>query len=230
MIYVTGDTHGMPARLAAENLPFAKEWGEDDYLIVCGDFGYLYAGTTREELVLRDLSFRPYNILFLDGNHENFDMLAQYPVTQWRGGKVQRIRRNVIHLMRRQVYNIGGQKLFTMGGGYSIDRFRRHEGSSWWPQEMPSAEEYQEARRNLVDAGMQVDYVLSHAAPQQAMNLYFSDNTGERPLNEVLEWVRENVRFNKWYFAHLHMDDELVNGLYAIFMSVRELTTGRVVG
>lgn len=230
MIYVTGDTHGKQSRLSRDGMPFASDWGEDDYLIVCGDFGYLFNGTQREELFLRDLSFRPYTICFLDGNHENFTLLDALPVTTWKGGQVHKLRHNVIHLMRGQIYSICGRTIFTMGGGYSIDRYRRQEGSNWWPREMPSKEEYQEALRNLEKVNLRVDYVLTHAAPEQVMNLYLSDLDEERELNEFLDWIRRNVEYKRWYFGHVHMDDELVGGLTAIFMSYRELETGKIIG
>ena len=62
------------------------------------------------------------NIAFIDGNHENYDRLKKYPVTDWNGGKVQIISDSVIHLMRGQVYQIGEEKIFVMGGARSHDR------------------------------------------------------------------------------------------------------------
>ena len=95
MIYITGDTHGSQARLSRETMPFADRWTKRDTLIICGDFGYLFNGGPKEELALRELSFRPYTIAFVDGNHENYNLLANYPAIAWRGGMARRIRRNV---------------------------------------------------------------------------------------------------------------------------------------
>ena len=226
MIYVTGDTHGMTARLAPEAMPYAADWTKTDYLVVCGDFGYLFNGTGREELFLRELSFRPYNILFLDGNRDNFDLLAKYPEVAWHGGRARKIRRNLYHLMRGQVYELCGRRVFTMGGGFSIDRARRMEGNSWWEEEMPSPAEYEEARRNLRAADMRVDTILTHAAPTSAMNYISGDHEGERELNDFLEWVRRNVQYQNWYFGHLHIDVMLESNLYAMFLSVRQMENG----
>lgn len=226
MIYVTGDTHGMAARLSHDTLPFAAEWTKNDYLIVCGDFGFLYSGGSREELFLRELSFRPYNILFVDGNRDNYRLLNKYPVAPWHGGLARKIRRNVIHLLRGQVYTLGGKTLFTMGGGFSIDRYRRVEGTSWWPEELPSAEEYETARRNLQTAGMRVDAIITHAAPASAMENISGDHAGEQELNDFLEWVKRNVAYSRWYFGHLHIDAPMEENLYAMFLGVRELEHG----
>lgn len=70
-------------------------------------------------------------------------------MTEWNGGKVHQIRPSVLHLMRSQVFTIDGVKFFTMGGAFSHDKQFRKEGVSWWSQELPSCEEYEEAERNL---------------------------------------------------------------------------------
>ena len=72
-----------------------------------------------------------------------------YPEEIWNGGRVHRIRPNILHLMRGQV--------FTMGGGYSIDAAMRIPGRSWWPEEMPSDDEYAEAWTNLAAHGNKID-------------------------------------------------------------------------
>ena len=99
-------------------------------------------------------------MLFTDGNHENFDKLYGYPTETWCGGRVHKICSNVIHLMRGEVYCIGGCSIFDMGGGYSIDKYRRTEGVSWWPQEMPSEEEYNNALENLRKVDLKVDCIV----------------------------------------------------------------------
>ena len=229
MIYITGDTHGSPARLSRETMPFAERWTKRDTLIVCGDFGYLFTGGPREELALRELSFRPYNILFVDGNRENYDLLDTYQPVPWKGGMARRIRRNIYHLTRGQVFEIEGHTLFTMGGGYSIDQSRRYEGVDWWKREMPSREDYATARKNLNRYGNDVDYIITHAAPEKVMKQVFGDHDGERELNDFLQWTMDNVSYKRWFFGHLHMDAPLDNRLYAMFLSVRELTTGNIV-
>lgn len=64
----------------------------------------------------------------------------------------------MIHLMRGQVYDIGGKTFFTFGGGLSADRADRKEGRSWWPQEAPSGEEMEAARKNRT--GTLSDWIL----------------------------------------------------------------------
>jgi hypothetical protein len=229
MLYITGDTYGSPARLSKETMPFANRWTKKDFLIVCGDFGFLFAGGTREELALRELSFRPYTILFVDGNHENFNMLAACPIVHWKGGLARRVRRNIYQLLRGQVYEIEGKTIFTMGGACSIDRVRRHEGVDWWPEDMPSAQEYALARENLDKCSRNVDYVITHTAPETVMSQIYGEHECEKELNGFLQWVMDSVAYRRWFFGHLHMDAALENNLYAMFLSVREVETGNVV-
>ena len=42
-IYVTGDIHAEPDRFNMENFPEQKELTRDDYMIICGDFGLVWA-------------------------------------------------------------------------------------------------------------------------------------------------------------------------------------------
>ena len=127
MIYVTGDTHGQidfyKLRVFAEEHPGLTK---DDYVIIAGDFGGVWNSRTLDEDLApyEELSF---TVLFVDGNHENFDLLATFPKEVWKGGLVHRIRTNIIHLMRGQVYEIEGKTFFTLGGATSIDKYMRTE-------------------------------------------------------------------------------------------------------
>lgn len=131
MIYITGDTHGYVFRFE----DIAKQYGltAQDTLIVAGDFGCIFGLGARDDEKLDALARLPYTILFLDGNHECFPKLYAYPEEGWHGGRVHRIRSNVLHLMRGQVFDLDGMTVFTMGGGYSIDEAYRIPGKSWWP-------------------------------------------------------------------------------------------------
>ena len=143
-----------------------------DIVICAGDFGGVWFGDGRDEAALDWLESLPFTLAFVCGNHENYDALERYPVKDWHGGKVHRIRSHVLHLMRGQVFELEGYHFFTMGGAKSHDtedgilepgapdferkllmlqrkpraRYRINH-ISWWAQEMPSEEEYAEARK-----------------------------------------------------------------------------------
>lgn len=97
---------------------------KDDFVITCGDFGGVQEKdeeSSRGNWWLNWLEEKSYTTLFVDGNYENFDRLYSYPVEEWHGGKVYKIRNSVIHLMCGQVFEIDGKKIFTIGGARSHD-------------------------------------------------------------------------------------------------------------
>ena len=109
MIYITGDTHGEYSRFNSKNFYEQKEMTKDDYVIICGDFGGIWdvgQEGKREKYWLNWFEERPFSLLFVDGNHENFDRLKGYKEMDWNGGKVHEIRPDILHLMRGQVFEI----------------------------------------------------------------------------------------------------------------------------
>lgn len=53
---------------------------------MCGDFGYIWSGSAKENEELDILNNYNCTILFIDGNHENFELLNKYLVKHWNGG------------------------------------------------------------------------------------------------------------------------------------------------
>ena len=238
MIFATGDTHGNFLRFSTEHFPEQRQMRRSDYVIICGDFGGVWDASAEERYWLDWLDRKSFTTLWGDGNHENYDMLNGIPTEEWHGGKVQRIRPNILHLMRGQLYEIDGYTFFTMGGARSHDTedgildpdmpdfksayrrliaqnasFRvRHR--DWWPEELPSAAEYQEALRTLEQAGWAVDYVITHCAPTEiAMRLV---NTYEPDLlTAFLEAIRKKVKFHYWLFGHYH-GNQIIRNRYVL--------------
>ncbi len=211
MVYVTGDTHGRPDRFdVLETRQGADAWGEDDVLIVCGDFGYLFANDAAEHAFLDRLAEKPYTVCFCDGNHENFAALNALPKERMWGGNVHKLRKNVIHLMRGQVYRICGRSFFVMGGAYSIDRYMRLPGESYWDEELPSGEEYREAIGNLRECGSRVDYIVTHTAPREVIRLMgFYPTVHDMELSGFFDWIAGETAFERWFFGHWHTDRDL---------------------
>lgn len=167
-IYVTGDVHGRAeygsSRFAFKNWPLGRTLTRDDVVIVAGDFGFVWDGSNAEKYWLNWLESKPWTTCFVDGNHENHHALANLPIREWNGGLVHEARPHVLHLMRGEVFDIGGLTVLAMGGAASNDRQCRREGRSWWPEEMPSEEEMERCRASLDRVGWKVDYVVTHEA------------------------------------------------------------------
>lgn len=234
MIYVTGDTHGDERRFRDWEYMTAQLSAKDK-LMVCGDFGYVFRDSDREKQYLDFMAEKPYQILFVDGNHENFDLISAYPVETWCGGLAHILKRNkkgnpqIIHLMRGQVFHIENKIIFTFGGGYSIDKYIRTPYHSWWPQEMPTEDEMKEAVKNLELCHNQVDYIITHTAPEDTMSRFHPEHYEEKPLNNFLEWVRENVQYKHWYFGHLHRDEDLWRNQTVLWYQIRNIETNGII-
>ena len=219
-ILITGDIHAEHSirKLASKKMAAIEpNLTKDDYVIICGDFGLVwdYKRTKREQYWLDWLDEKPWTTLFVDGNHEGFDALYDYPVGIWNGGKTHQISDSVYHLMRGQVFNLQGKKFFTMGGAKSHDIEYRIPGVSWWEQEIPSKEEQDEAVRNLENHDWKVDYVITHDAPTSIANRLI--DSPDREPDEFTDWLEKianNLEFNQWFFGHHHKDEELMDGMF----------------
>lgn len=209
MIYLAADIHGHIRldRLKKEldRLTFT----DSDYLILLGDAGIVWSAMEHSE-VRAYYDSLPCKTLFLDGNHENFDLLYQYPQDLFCGGHVHRVSDKIFHLMRGEVYSLDGESFFVFGGGFSAKKLTNSSPVFIWEQEMPSKAEYENGIQNLKRANFSVDYVLTHVAPTAvAENMGAALFSEEKVLNDYLQEISGKIRYKKWYFGHYHKDAEL---------------------
>lgn len=204
MIYITGNTHGEYDGFL--NRIYQYQISKDDIVIVCGDFGFVW-DTPYHRYFLAKLTAEPFTIAFVDGNHEDFNLLYTYPVINWNGGKVHKIANNIYHLMRGQRFVIEGKSFFAMGGAYSIDKAMRVEGRSWWKQELPNNMDYNIAEETLKSCSYKVDYVLTHTVPQSVIHyLGFVPDMNDAELTGYFEWLYGKLEFKKWFAGHFHVN------------------------
>lgn len=116
MIYITGDTH-IPVdiqKLAVKRFPEQKEMTKNDYVIICGDFGGVWDGSNEEKYWIKWLKNKNFATLFIDGNHENFDMLYSLPTVDFCGGTAHKVDNGIYHLIRGEIYTIDGKKSLSL--------------------------------------------------------------------------------------------------------------------
>ncbi len=218
---IAGDTHGTIdlAKVFNYFLNNKDQYTKDDYLIILGDVGVCGFDPREERQVRSILRILPVTTLFIDGNHENFDNLNSYNIDIWNGGKVHIIENKIIHLMRGQVFEIDGKKFFTFGGASSTDKEFRSEGLDWFPEEIPTREEYEEGWDNLEKANFSVDYILTHTGPREVIAAmgYGEWTDDEKELRQYLQRVADNTDFEGWYFGHYHEDTEIEDVFFCLF-------------
>ncbi len=226
-IYITGDCHGDYGRFSTKNFPEGKDLTKDDYVIICGDFGF-WDDSNHGKFWRNWLDEKPFTVLWVDGNHENYDLLKNIPISEWKGGKVQFIEPSVIHLMRGQIYDIDGCRIFTFGGArshdidggilerddphFAIKRNRMNSAricyrinhETWWEEEMPSKEEYNEGIRNLEEKGWSVDYIVTHCGPSSVQAMVSGGFYKEDELTDYFEELTTKCKYKKWFMGHYH--------------------------
>lgn len=215
MIYFTGDTHREQdvAKINPDDkFPKGKELTSDDYLIVMGDFGFVYDGGKGDKFWLDWLESLPWTTCFIDGNHENFDLLNQYPQEQWHGGQIHHIRSNIVHLMRGEIFDIDHVRCFCFGGAPSHDAQYRVSNVNWWQEELPTMEQMKHAMHNLDKVGWKVDMVLTHEvfeshelATKYTTNM---DNYGPEYFDckLFLDEIEKKLDYKVWLHGHYHTD------------------------
>ncbi len=214
-LLLVGDTH--------RNVTFLTEVFQAarleacDQIIQLGDFGFgwqwLSVGDGLEicrfsavASVLVEQTGIPLS--FLDGNHENFDRLANH---QPQGDGTREVAPGVVHLPRGHRFELGGCSFLTLGGAVSLDKMARKEGVSWWSQESVTLDDV------LACGSGPVDVLLTHDMPLE------SGFRPDRPISGYgvsadLAWYRNRLRLTevleatspRWVFhGHLHHRYEL---------------------
>ena len=215
MIYVTGDLHGDERQIDVY-LDKLSNLQSSDMLIIAGDFGLpwwtetINAKKQRDDMrLLKKLADAPFTVCFVDGNHENFDLLATYPTEAKWGGVVQNIN-GVYRLLRGELYTIEGHSIFTFGGATSTDKHYRKENISWWKEENASLQEKDKGVNALEKVNWTVDYVITHQAPKQFFPVFSTKMMNAKKMNcmtqDYLTKICSQLTYRRWYFGHYHGD------------------------
>lgn len=217
MIYLTGDLHGDLERFKSKEM---KKLKKGDTLIVCGDFGFLWDGSKKEQSILKKLGRSKYQILFVEGTHDNLDLIAQYPLEDWNGGKARHISGSLYKLERGSVFTLEGRRFFVFGGGESQEMDIRQADGTWWPQELPSVEEIAAAKGELAKYDNEVDFIVTHECSSTVRHFIDMDGEHHNLMTRFFDELTEQVRFQKWFFGCYHMDKVIPPRYYALFSKV----------
>ncbi len=191
--------------------------------IVLGDFGLpwyecpvddkgIHPVDHTDRYLLKWYKEKPFRILAVQGNHDNYDMIEKLPEVEMYDGKVLKLCENVYYLKRREIYSIEGKRFLVLGGAMSDDKPWRIPHESWWPQE-----EWTEAERDgflFRLPTIQVDYVLSHTGPSAGIaptDDFFSNKVHLTELRQdstvvLNDEIDSKLSYKKWFFGHWHND------------------------
>lgn len=224
MILITGDVHGDISRFSDKKI---RRLRKGDTLIVCGDLGLVWDGSDKEKKLLKKLGKRRYNILFTEGAHENFDELEKYPTEMWNGGQTRVISGNLRQLIRGNIFDIGGKKIFAFGGGSGEENGGAAPCSEETAAryEYPSEAELAESDSRLSAVGNTVDYIVSYEPPVSIADFLGFGMLSADSVGMYLDTVRHNVRFGIWFFGKYHINKTVPPRFMAVFDSVIDAET-----
>lgn len=218
MIWVTGDKHG---QMSAMELPDYKKIKKGDTLLICGDFGFVWDGSKQEQKNLKALSKRKYDIAFVDGCNENFELLQEYPTVDFQGGRARQIKPNIYQLLRGELYEIEGKKILAFGGGAPSNQCVNEDGvPKAWDNLEPTEKEVDKAIASIQSAGGSVDLILTHEPPLSILGCMDESIADGAVIHDVLEQIRTHCKFKKWYFGKFHIDKSIPPYYMALFDSV----------
>jgi predicted phosphodiesterase len=156
-----GDTHGNWGHIKRfyEYLSVTDLLDDIDAVVQVGDFGFWehkQHGVEFLDCVDRIAANRGVPLYWIDGNHENFELLYEnYVQEKW--DEFIPIRDNVIYIPRGKTWEWDGVKFMAFGGAYSVDKSARTPYISWWPHETPTMVEVDRAAANGT-----VDVLITH--------------------------------------------------------------------
>ena len=221
--FLKGDIHGN----LFEIIDFINRFnlGKNDNIIILGDCGIAWRKDKKDlaqNIKLWNECGNGVKLYFIDGNHENFNILNSLPIENNMG----KIADNIYHLRRGQVYEFENKKILVCGGADSIDKYRRIENFTWWKEETISQETIDD-----IPAG-HYDYVLTHCCPRSIFeknSIYLStlQFLDEKKINhsseDMLEQLKNKITFDHWFFAHYHINRNLDEKFTCLFEDFREV-------
>lgn len=233
-IYFTGDTHGWYGDHCLEGR--LKRLPEDaEKLIILGDFGVLWDSRFMGSNIAAIQKNKPaeVEILFVAGNHENYDIIKKLPQEEKFDSEVGVVGHKIYHLKTGNFYNINGQNYAVFGGGLSIDKHLRREGISWWKDEIPSVLEMDNFYDKLSKANTEDMVLLTHVPSLTGVQYYsefFKLPTAKKrdAVSSFVRVLKNTYNFKAHLHGHMHeeynyYEPNITHCLYTNFLKLNDL-------
>lgn len=207
-IGISGDWHG-DANSAIAMLKILKSEGITD-IYHLGDFGFYNDrdGVKYLRAVTRQLKLYGQKIWVTPGNHENYDMIADFPVSE---DGFQHVNEHIVIIPRGHRWNIGATSFVSLGGAASVNFTSLTENKSWW-----KAEAISPADVFRTGAGGYADVMLTHEAP---LGIKVIEDLKEKSKDEwapvelayahysqtLMTYAVESVRPKMLFHGHFHV-------------------------
>lgn len=203
--------HGELSRFKDKAL---KKLKKGDFLIICGDFGFIWDNSDKEKKALKKISKKKFTTLFIDGINENHPLLESYPETDFADGKAYKISENIYRLKNGEVYLLGGKKFLTIGGGEADENLFKES-----PEYIFSESDAKNLEEKLKEHSNTFDYIITHDAPTSIKQFLEIEESSFGNISDILEGVFKSTSYSRWFFGKYHLDKPISYKLYAVYLN-----------
>lgn len=187
-----GDIHGNDHH--ANWLFKIAERNDCTHIIACGDFGYWVHnqwGVKFVDGIARMAQTTGIQVLWVDGNHENHDILNDLLAKHGDTEPIPTPNEWVKWIPRGCKFQIGNNTFMGYGGAFSVDKADRTEGESWWAGETIDPAHVAALPED------RVNFLVTHDAPLGAIISYKDDipeSVEQRRLvSEIVDKVQPDI-------------------------------------
>ena len=230
MIYITGDTHNTADMHHLSTKWMKRYCGLQDVnysdineVIILGDFGLpwhdcpvdengIHPVAKDDKYLVRWYNEKPFKVLAVMGNHDNYNMLEKLPKIKMFGDTVLKVSENILYLIRGHIYNIEGKIFLALGGAQSHDKYFRKLNKDLWAQEEWTKEEQDACLERIKKFGTDVDFIVSHTGSINGISCIESSCDDPECVAAFREdsnvcfndMIDEMMTYQRWFFGHWH--------------------------
>lgn len=220
--FVTGDLHSSIdiSKISTRKFPIQKELNKNDILIICGDVGLVWDDSKEDKYWQKWFNNKNFTTFCCLGNHENYNLINDYPIVEIFGGKARKINPSVFYAISGEIYEINNKTMLFINGADSHDKEIRKVGKSWWVQEQITSTDIFHALYNLEKYNFNIDYLISHTGGSEVCRtLGFLPTISDEWLDKIID----STKYNKHYLGHYHLDKNVNNKTRILYNDIIEI-------
>lgn len=209
--FAIGDIHGdfTGLNVILKFLTSNNKTTKDDVLIVAGDCGFVWTDSQGERKKRKHLDSFPITIMVVLGNHENYDIIETFETVYKFGAECYKDNESEIcYVKNGEVLEIGNKRIWTYGGGLSIDKdyrlyYDKIENTKTWFEQEVDFSRFDKAKENFKN----IDFIVTHDVPTSCFEyllkkLKLLEMRCE--MQNKLEEIKQLGGYKKWYSGHYH--------------------------
>ena len=221
--FVTGDKHGDFSSIYdfIDRMDFNYE---EINILILGDCGLFWRDDKRDaefKIKFHELNYK-FHIYFIDGNHENFNILNSLSNNE---NKIIDISNHIHYIKRGTILDLPIGKCLFLGGADSVDKIFRKKDIDWWENERITDKDIEN-----IPAG-KYDYLFTHCTNYNTCknfrHLLYTIEVKENEENHIsekkLDELNKKITYNKNFFGHYHINKELDKNHYCLYNDIIEL-------